>query len=171
MAIIIQFIERSMDYVERQLKLLEVATETAHAAGEEKVVEFAHVSRSADFLSRFMEGSSIYQLFTKEELNKFVNMQLAGGTWDFVAGLQQYTFAPFTVNEILEIASGLAFAIAPNKTLSNVPKELMQSPTGSEAVDNTPEDVEVILHANPWLMPLCALALSRDIPMFMNEGQ
>lgn len=166
MSIVIPFVERSMDYVERQLKLLELATETAVNAGEDKVVEFRHVSLSADFLSRFMEGSSIYQLFTKEELNKFVNVQLQSGTWDFILGLQQYAFAPFSSQEILDIAGAIAFSIAPNKTLSQVPLELLQSPTGSEAMDNKPEDIEIMIHANPWILPLVALSFSRDIPMF-----
>ena len=169
MSIVIQFVERSMDYVERQLRLLEMATDAVKGKEDDNLIEFRHVRLSADILARFMEGSSIYQLFTKEELNRFVNTQLQTGTWDFIIGLQQYAYAPFSKEEILEIAGAIAFSIAPNKTLSQVPSDLLQSPTGSEAMDNKPEDIETMIHANPWILPLAALSLSRDIPMFEAE--
>lgn len=170
----LEFIGRSMDYVRRQLELLEWARDIVITDEKDKApVEFMHVERSIGYLARFMEGSTTFEIFTLEEINRFVNDVVAAGAWGFIQGLQQYVYVAFTPQEIADIGKMLAFSISPNKRLdekgidtTNSKTENAQSPAGSESYDNTPDDILDYMYANPWLMPLVALGMSRDIPTF-----
>lgn len=172
----IELVGRSMDYVRRQLELLEWAKRQLEG-DEGDLVEFRHVELSAPMLAEFMEGSETFMLFDRDSLNRFVAEHVQAGTWRFIQGLQQYTFAGFTDVEVAGIAEQLAFSIAPNKILtskgvergSDSEGDLSQSPMGSTAMENGPDEIITYLYANPWLIPLVALGMSREIPTFEEE--
>lgn len=166
----IAFVDRSMDYVRRQLELLEWANRQ-NKEGEEPI-EFRHVQLAIPQLARFMEGSETFMIFDVEALNRFVHDRLSEGTWNFFIGMQQYVYAGFEKREVVEILKQLAFAIAPTKVLAddgttnNSTTQYTQNPAGNLHYENTPAQIENYLFANPWLGPLVALSMSRDIPTF-----
>lgn len=174
--ITLEFIGRSMDYVRRQLELLEWSRNVVITDKDKTPVEFVHVERSIDFLARFMEGSSIFEIFTMQEINRFVADVVAANAWRFIQGLQQYVFVAFSPTELVDIAKSLSFSIAPNKLLDEKGvaernnNDYAQSPAGTESYDNTPDNILDYLFANPWLMPLVALGMSREIPT-IDDGQ
>lgn len=174
--LVMDFVERSMDYVERSLKLLEWSEEELRATdpeGKNAKDEFRHIRLSSDILARFMEGSTVYQILTIDGINRFVNDCVAAGIWDFILGLQQYTFAPFSQKEVALVVEAISFAIAPDKTIImegvTIPEGYSQSPAGPDDLENTPKKIQVLLCANPWLLPLVALAFTQDIPVFLSE--
>lgn len=166
----IEFVGRSMDYIHRQIELLE----WARTSSDDEAL-FKHVELFIPTLAQFMEGSETFQLFDRDALNRFVNDQVSAGTWVFIQGLQQYAFAGFSPNEVVDIAKQLSFSIAPNKVLSNegliqtVGTEFSQSPAGTGTYENTPDDILKYIYSNPWIMPLVSLGMSRDIPTFEKE--
>ena len=164
----IEFVGRSMDYVHRQIELLEWARKTS-----DDETLFKHVELAIPILAQFMEGSETFQLFDHDSINRFVNDQNSGGTWAFIQGMQQYVFAGFSPSEVADIAKQLSFSVAPNKILTDdgvdtksTGSDYSQSPTGTIAYDNTPDDILRFIKANPWIMPLVALGMSREIPTF-----
>lgn len=173
----IEFIGRSMDYVQRQIEL-SVWSKQQTANEEDPGKEFSHVDNSIDYLSRFMEGSTTFELFTIDGINRFVDDATKAGVWRFIQGMQQYTFATFEVEEVVDIAKSLAFAIAPNKILTleglgdiNARNDKAQSPSGTVAYENGPDDIMELLFANPWLMPLVSLGMSREIPTISEDKE
>lgn len=172
----LEFIGRSMDYVHRELELLEWSRNIVKQEDGKTPTEFQHVERSVDYLARFMEGSSTFEIFTLQELNRFVSDAVNAGAWKFIQGLQQYVFVAFDPREISAIAKALAFSISPNKEIdsegsimTSTSKATAQSPSGTESYDNTPDKILDYLLTNLWLMPLVALGMSRDIPTMGAE--
>lgn len=167
----IEFVGRSMDYVHRQIELLE----WARKENDDESL-FKHVELSIPMLAQFMEGSETFQLFDHDSINRFVNDQQSAGCWPFIQGLQQYVFAGFEPAEVSRIARQLSFSIAPNKVLTDdgvneksTGNDFSQSPTGTVAYDNTPDDILNFIYANPWVMPLVALGMSREIPTLEGD--
>lgn len=174
----LEFIGRSMDYVNRQLELLEWSRNVITTEKDKVPLEFVHVERSIDYLARFMEGSVTFEIFTMQEINRFVADTLAANAWRFIQGLQQYVFVAFSPTEIVEIAKSLAFSIAPNKLLDEKgvvqragTNDYAQSPAGTDVYDNTPDEILDYLFANMWLMPLVSLGMSRTIPTLNDEEE
>lgn len=170
----IAFVDRSMDYVRRQLELLAWASK--QLKDNEEAAEFRHVKLAIPTLARFMEGSDTFMIFEREALNRFVSDQLSAGTWNFFIGMQQYVFAGFDEKEVSDIIDQLAFAIAPTKIMGEAGldrtspiTELTQNPAGSSLYENTPKEIKFFLNANPWLAPIVALSMSRDIPTFEDD--
>lgn len=176
--LVMDFVARSVDFVDRSFQL-------AKATGADDIdnpdKSFSHIVNSRDVISRFMEGSEVYRFFTPEAINRLANAANKDGTIDFFLALQQYVFVSFTPDEVAVIASQMAFAITPGKSLRTTSSGIeVYTPTdnsvnwmpmGTPEMENSDVDILNLLLGNPWIMPLVSLAFSHRLPFAIGTEE
>lgn len=179
----IDFVGRASDFVERMYASAEV-TESIEGTQPE---DTAKIRNTVSYISRFLEGTTTYQIFTPDAMSRLMNEIVGSQTLDFILALQQYTMLPYTASEIHYVASQMATAIAPAKVMlvTDDDVEISAEPSsdssdadagiymavGAPELQNSPADIMRYFTRNLWVLPLVALSFSESLRLItMSRG-